>query len=123
MKRFLLIILVLLIASSAAAEVEIGSMGELTIPPGKYEMGIDIPSGYYDIRIKGLDQYCVIRYSIQTNFDDSLNMDSVNAFELTFSSNKNYWQGCHPNILIATVGILEIENSTCVFYPISSRDF
>ncbi len=105
------------------AVTEVGNMGEITLAPGTYEVGIDIPEGYYDVRMKGLDDYCIIRYSNQTNLDDSLNMDSLNAFELKFQSNSNYWQGCHPNILLTKYSFLEIENSECTFYPIEAQRF
>jgi len=56
--------------------------------------------------------------------DDSLNMDSVNSYELIFTSAVNYWQGCHPNIFLWGYGsILEIEDSACTFYPIEKTAF
>lgn len=119
----ILLILITFFSLAFADAVQIGPDGEYTLPPGRYTVGEDIPAGYYDIRIKGLDEYCTIRYSIQENLDGTLYMDSVNAFEMTFRSNSNYWQGCHPNILLVDYSFLEIENSYCVFYPITRQEF
>ena len=119
----LLLILITFFSLAFAEEIGIGSDGEYTLPPGRYTVGKDIPAGYYDIRIKGLNEYCTIRYSVQEDLDGTLYMDSVNAFEMTFRSNSNYWQGCHPNILLLDYSFLEIENSYCVFYPITRQEF
>ena len=117
------LMLLLSITFSSSEGIQVGSSGEYILPPGRYFVGEDIPEGYYDIRIKGLDEYCTIRYSIQEKLDGTLDMDSVNAYELTFRSNKNYWQGCHPNVYLVGYSFLEIENSSCAFYPISMKDF
>lgn len=113
-----------LLVSAGISETTIkpGSMGEYTLEPGIYEIGKDIPNGHYDIRIKGLDLYCIIRVSAYL-FDGELDTSKDNSYTLMFSSPNNYWQGCHPNILLINYTYLQIENSTCVFYPISSKDF
>ena len=129
MKKLFTLILVLglIISSSAFAEktfpLEYGSLGEFELEPGRYEIGVDIPEGYFDIRMKGLNESCTIRFSLATNLDDSLNMDSVNSYELTFTSSVNYWQGCHPNIFLWGYGFLEIETSPCTFYPIDKLNY
>ena len=125
---FVLILCIVLIAgSSAIAEndypLEYGSLGEFVLEPGRYEIGIDIPEGYYDVRIKGLNESCTIRFSLGTNLDDSLNMTDYNSYELTFKSAVNYWQGCHPNIFLWGYGFLEIEDSACTFYPIEKENY
>lgn len=125
MKRILVFTLCLfLLIPSAIAESKLkpGSMGEYTLEPGIYEIGVDIPAGYYDIRIKGLDLYCLIRVS-QYMFEGQLDTSKDYSFTFTFASPNNYWQGCHPNILLTESTYLQIENSPCVFYPISRSDF
>lgn len=97
--------------------------GEFTLDPGRYEIGTDIPEGYFDVRIKELNNTCIMRFSLATNLDDSLNMETVNSWELTFTSAVDYWQGCHPNVFLWGYGFLEIENSACTFYPIDKYAF
>ena len=116
----LILFMVLLCFGIAVAS---GSNEEYTLEPGMYEVGKDIPSGYYDIRIKGLDQYCIIRHSIDVNLDGTLNMDTFYSYELTFTANQNYWQGCHPNILLMDGAYIEIVNSYCVLYPIDRSQY
>ena len=128
MKKILVILFICCLLSSAGLaeeySLEYGSLGEFELQPGRYEIGVDVPDGYFDVRMKGLNQSCTIRFSLATNLDDSLNMDSVNSYELTFTSAVNYWQGCHPNIYLSGYGsILEIENSPCIFYPIEQTAF
>ncbi len=117
---FVIVCALVLCAGVVAA---FGLESEYTLEPGRYTVGEDIPSGYYDIRIKGLDQYCTIRHSVDVNIDGTLNMDTMYAYEFTFKSTENYWQGCHPNILLTDGDYIEIENSRCVFYPIERSQF
>ena len=100
-----------------------GLESEYRLEPGIYEVGKDIPEGYYDIRIKGLDQYCTIRHSVDVNLDGTLNMDTFYSYELTFSASQNYWQGCHPNIMLMDGAYIEIVNSYCVLYPIERTQY
>ena len=124
MKRFLLILLaLLLLIPSALADVTVQSDGSLIVTPGIYEVGKDIPGGYYDVRMKGLKFICSIRYASMLKDDGTLDMDSLWAWDLNFMSTGNYWQGCHPNILISDGCYLEIMGSYCTFYPISQREF
>ena len=126
MKKLLIALLICLCMGIGLAEeypLEYGSLGEFELQPGRYEVGIDIPDGYFDVRMKGLNQSCTIRHSIDVNLDDSLNMDCAYSYELTFTSAVNYWQGCHPNILLRKYDYLEIEGSACVFYPIEQTAF
>ncbi len=122
MKKLVFTIICILVLC-AGTVVASGVYDEYELMPGIYEVGKDIPSGYYDIRIKGLDQYCTIRHAIDINLDGTLNMETMYAYEFTFRSSVNYWQGCHPNILLMDGEYIEIENSRCVFYPIERSQF
>lgn len=122
MKKLVFTIICILVLC-AGTVVASGVYDEYELMPGIYEVGKDIPSGYYDIRIKGLDQYCTIRVAYDQNLDGTLNMNIGKSFELTYKSGSDYWQGCHPNILLMDASYIEIENSRCVFYPIERSQF
>ena len=110
-------------SSQKSYNLEYGSLGEFVLEPGRYVIGDDIPEGYYDVRMKGLDETCTLRFSLALNLDDTMNMETVNSWELTFTSKVDYWQGCHPNVFLWGYSFLEIEGSACTFYPIDKYSY
>lgn len=95
MKRFLLILLVLLLLVSSSAAEEY-----IELQPGLYTIGEDFPSGKYDIRFNGLNEWVSVTYN---------GLDSK-SFTFRFSSEVNWW---NPGGFLVTLfpGTLLIENS------------
>ena len=81
MKRFLLIILVLLLAASSALAEEY-----LELQPGLYVIGKDIPTGKYDIRFNGLNEWVSVTYK-----GEEVEGLETKTFSFTFTSEQNWW--------------------------------
>lgn len=110
MKRFLLIIMVLLlIASSATAEVEVHENPKThkieyyELQPGTYTIGEDFPMGKYDIRFNGLDKMVVVSYADEEALEPR-------SFTFTFSSEENWWN-IGGFLVTLFPGTLSVEHS------------
>ena len=100
MKQFLLIIMVLLLIASSATAAEF-----IELQPGLYTIGEDIPTGKYDIRFNGLNEWVSITYR-----GEEIEGLETRTFKFTFSSEVNWW---NPGGFLVTLfpGTLLVENS------------
>ena len=100
MKRFLQIILVLLLITSSATATEY-----IELQPGLYTIGEDIPTGKYDIRFNGLDEWVSVTYR-----GEEIEGLESRTFTFTFSSEVNWW---NPGGFLVTLfsGTLLVEHS------------
>lgn len=100
MKRFLLILLVLLLLVSSSAAEEY-----IELQPGLYTIGEDFPSGKYDIRFNGLNEWVSVTYRAE-----EIEGLETRSFTFRFSSEVNWW---NPGGFLVTLfpGTLLVENS------------
>ena len=103
MKKLILFLCMILIASSATAA------DYIELQPGLYKVGEDIATGKYDIRFNDLDKTVSVLYSEELK--DSLpDLSKEMSFSFTFSSESNWWN-IGGFVVRLFPGYLLIENS------------
>ena len=108
MKKLICLLLCMMIMPTASANQDYFNLSYgdyFTLEPGLYEIGIDFPSGKYDIRFNDLDEWVSITYK-----DEEIEGLETKSFTFTFSSEVNWW---NPGGFLVTLfsGTLLIENS------------
>ena len=114
-KLFILFLcLGLVIGFSALADQQRSFKGGdfIELEPGVYEVGKDFPSGKYDIRFNGLDQYITVSYSYKLDENGLPDLTDEQSFSFTFSSATNWWN-IGGFVVTLFPGYLQIENSPC----------
>ena len=110
MRKALCALLLLMLLCAPARASAVGEYIELE--PGLYKTGEDIPSGKYDLRFNGLDQYIVVSYSYALNDEGRPDLEEDHSFSFRFDSPSGWW---NPGGFLVTLfnGYLLIENSPC----------
>ena len=108
MKKVICFLLCMLFLSSAAAEQDLFNLSygdSFILEPGLYVVGQDFPTGNYDIRFNGLNEWVSVTFKME-----EVEGLETKSFAFTFSSEVNWW---NPGGFLVTMfkGTLLIENS------------
>lgn len=136
MKRFLaaLLALLLLIPASGMAAVDLSSLSwqelqaldqqlakemasrpewkEVVVPPGVYEIGVDIPAGYWDITLAKGSYYAAICYCTDINESKTDYKSECHIHSAFIRSETPSW-----SVFLQETNWLIIENYSVVFTP------
>ena len=124
MKKYLalLLVLALLLPAACVAEVEKVTIGLSTyyrVDPGLYEIGVDIPSGTYDVRADASDDPLTLSFSELLDFEDKPDLSYYYSWQISVMSRK--WAGgCHPVIMFTSFGYFLVEGKSCRLYPVET---
>lgn len=88
----------------------------ITLQPGMYEVGKEIPSGHYDIRFQGMDKgYVKLAFSDRQKDDGALDLETYYSFALDFSTAQNWWN-VGGFVCYLPDGYLSVEGCSIVLY-------
>lgn len=124
MKKYLslLLVLALLLPAACVAEVEKVTIGLSTyyrVDPGLYEIGVDIPSGTYDVRANASDDPLILTFSELLDAEGKPDLSFFYSWQISAFSRK--WKGgCHPVIMFTSFGYFLVEGKSCTLYPVET---
>lgn len=118
----LLVLALLLPACAIAAEVEKVTMGSSTwyvVQLGLYEIGVDIPSGTYDVRAGSGEETLTLSFSELLDNENKPDLSFFYSWQISVISRK--WAGgCHPVIMFTSFGYFLVEGKSCRLYPVET---
>lgn len=122
MKKISLVVLIVALIVPVTTHAQVTDLsgdyiGIYRLEPGVYKIGVDFPSGEYEITFHDLNYICVINYSNALDDDGTPTLDGVYSYSLSFIS-ANWWQGARINVYLLYGDYFEVQYSPCTIFEI-----